>query len=70
MLKIYPIGVISPCPRMYKIMKKIYINSEFKAVFPKLAANDQSSKSLLCCFKLTPCIISPAQEQIFSEIFI
>ena len=55
MLKIYPIGVIScPCPRMYKIMKKIYIKSEFKLVFLKLAANDQSSKSLLCCLKLTP----------------
>ena len=40
-----PIGVICPCSRMYKIMQEIYIESEFKAVFLKLAVNDQSSKT-------------------------
>ena len=32
---------------MYKIMRQIYIKSEFKAVFLKLAANDQSTKTLI-----------------------
>ena len=42
--------VICPCPRatnMYKIMKKIYVKSEFKAVLLKLTANVQSNDSFL-----------------------
>ena len=38
-------------PLIYKIMKK-YIKSELEAFFLKPTANDQSNKSLLCCFKL------------------
>ena len=52
MLKIYPIGVNFPCPGIYKIIEKIHIKSEFKAVFLKLTANDQSSKGLICCLPL------------------
>ena len=64
MLKIYPIGVICPCSRMYKIMKEIYIKSEFKAVFVKPAANEQSSKTSFVAWNWHHRIIPPAQESI------
>ena len=67
MLKIYPMRVICPCPSMYKIMKKIYLKSEFKAIFLKLAANDQSSKSFLCCLKVTPLDYLPLPRRLYNS---
>ena len=44
--------VICPCPGaiymyMYKIMKKIYVKSDFRSVYLKLTADGQSGKSFL-----------------------
>ena len=49
-LEILSSEVICPCPGaiyMYKIMKKIYIKSEFKAVPLKLTANVESDNIFL-----------------------
>ena len=63
LLKIYSIGkslelsVSAPPPTTTPHVlnhKIVHIKSEFKAVVMKLTANDQSSKSLICCLKLTP----------------
>ena len=43
-------GLSSLCPGatyMYKIIKKIYVKSEFKTVLLKLTANDLSDNSFL-----------------------
>ena len=39
---------------MFKIMKKIYVKSKFKAVLLKLTANVQSDNSFVRCLKFTP----------------
>ena len=52
--KFRPQRVVSPCPGaiyMYKIMKKICIKSDFKEIFLKLVANDQSDKRSLLTSK-------------------
>ena len=46
--------------------EKIHIKSELKAVFLKLKANDQSSKGLICCLKLTPSDYLPLPREIKS----
>ena len=43
---------------MYKIMGKIYVKSEFKAVLLKLTENDMSDKSFLQCSKFIPLELS------------
>ena len=56
--KFCPKGVVSHCPGdiyMYKIMKKKSIKSDYKEVFLKLVANDQSDKRFL----LSPGVVCP-----------
>ena len=43
---------------MFKIMKKIYVKSEFKAVLLKFTANVQSDNSFLRCSKFAPLELS------------
>ena len=53
---------------MYKIMKKIYVKSEFKAVLLKLTADVQSDNSFLWCSKFTPLELSdpaPMYKKLF-----
>ena len=55
--KFHPKRVVSPCPGaicMYKIMKKNCIKSDFKEIFLKLVANDQSDKRFLLTPKFCP----------------
>ena len=51
---------------MYKIMKKICIKSDFKEIFLKLIANDQSDKRFLLTSKFCPLGLSAPELQLFS----
>ena len=70
-LKVCPQGVVRPCPGaiyMYKIMKKNGIKSDFKEIFLKLVANDQSDKRFLLTSKFYPLGLSAPDLQLCSCI--
>ena len=54
---------------MFKIMKKIYVKSEFKAVLLKFTASVQSDNSFLRCSKFNPFEFSAPAPNVQKMVF-
>ena len=67
--KFHPQGVFSPCPGaiyMYKIMKQIVLNSDFKETFFKLVANNRRDKMFLLTSKFCPLGLSAPDLRLYT----